>query len=152
MPLSFELFTQLFFSYKTWITFYQTLFFKSLEVHKCILFFFFFFFLPISNEASTPPLWATSAPLPLPPSPWQPHVATPCTSGVGEAHHSLWWLLLLRRHFGARSSRVVSTLMSKCGLGQVALTHFQPNPKKVHKTTTTTDVYTVFVHAPNFLF
>jgi len=114
--------------------------------------FYFFFFLPISNEASTPPLWATSAPLPLPPSPWQPHVATPCTSGVGEAHHSLWWLLLLRRHFGARSSRVVSTLMSKCGLGQVSLTHFQPNPKKVHKTTTTTDVYTVFVHAPNFLF
>ena len=31
---------------------------------------------------------------------------------------------------GVRSSRIVSTLMPKYGLGQVTLTRFQPNPKK----------------------
>ena len=60
--------------------------------------FFFFFLLSFSDEASTPPLWATFTP---PPSPWRPHVTTPCTSGVGEAHHPSWWLLLLQRHFGS---------------------------------------------------
>ena len=34
---------------------------------------------------------------------------------------------------GARSSRVVSTLMPKCGLDQVTLTRFKPNPKKCTK-------------------
>ena len=34
--------------------------------------------------------------------------------------------------WGVRSSRVVSTLMPKCGLGRVVLTWFQPNLKKTN--------------------
>jgi len=137
----------------------MVLFFGVLAFHHpSLLFFFFFcffFLLSFFVEASTP-LWATFTPSLPPPSSWRPRTATLCTSGAGEVHRPSWWLLLLQCRFRARSSRVFSTLMPKCWLGQVALTQFQPNPKKCKTTTTTTTkivVYTtILIHTHFFLF
>ena len=53
--------------------------------------------------------------------------------------------------FGARSSRIVSTLMLKCNLDRVTLTRFHPNPKKTWKITIV--VYThLLIHASLFCF
>ena len=76
----------------------------------------------------------------------------PCTTSAEEMCHPPWWLLLLCRRFGARSSRVVLILMPKCGLGWIALAHFQPNPKNVKKITTTKfTVYTAFLYMHFFV-
>ena len=47
-----------------------------------------------------------------------------------KAHHPPWWFPKSCIVLGFVSSRAFPTLLPKCGLGRVALTRFQPNPKK----------------------
>ena len=63
--------------------------------------------------------------------------------------------LVVTMFWGVRSSRVVSTLMPKCGLGRVTLTRVQLNPKKIRKCKKRNNyccLHHFLIHAPFFPF
>lgn len=93
----------------------QFLFTRSVVTYDCPFVLFWLRHHASITVVSPPPLWRSRIA-----GQWR----------RGKAHHPSWWFPMSRAVLGFTSSRIVSTPMPKCRLGQVALTKFQLNPKK----------------------